>query len=369
MRYRCSVPKTPDSDPRILAPHAEDDATTEGLPPAEATADKVAAKLDETPPSDRVAAVIYNPIKVDITALKAAVASAEKSAGWGTSLWFETSEEDPGALVTTEAVDAGAHVVMAAGGDGTVRAVAESLRGTGIPVALLPSGTGNLLARNLKLALDNLPESIGAAFTGVDRKIDLGIVDIERAGGKKEKYVFLVMAGLGLDAKMIANTDPALKKRVGWLAYVDAIAKAMRDKNRLNIRFSIDGSPTSSAQVHTILIGNCGSLPGNILLLPDASLDDGFFDIVALRPEGFFGWLQIWTKIVWENGVLRRSSVGRKLVGLTKEVRVLRYLRGTELKLRLDREEEFQLDGDGFGKAVAIRAVVDPLALVIKVPA
>ncbi len=394
MRYRRSVPTPEETDPFTLPPAAHDDHVTEGLPPAEdivpsgtpqtpqnsgapeeiestaaETADTVAEKLDATPHSDRVAAVIYNPIKVDLELMKSTVASAEAAAGWDTTIWFETSEEDPGGLVTKEAIEAGAHVVMAAGGDGTVRAVAESLRGSGIPIALLPSGTGNLLARNLELTLDDLPGSITAAFTGADRKIDLGVVDVERAGGKKEKFVFLVMAGLGLDAKMIANTNEDLKKRVGWLAYVDAIGKALRDKNRLNIRFSIDGSPTRSAHVHTILVGNCGSLQGNILLLPDATLDDGVFDIVALRPEGFFGWLQIWTKIVWENGVLRRSTVGRKIVSLTKEVRVLRYLRGKELKLRLDREEEFELDGDGFGKAVAIRAIVDPLALTVKVPA
>ena len=81
--------------------------------------------------------------------------------------------------------------------------------------------------------------------------------------------------------------------------------------------------------MHTILVGNCGLLPGNVLLLPEADVDDGLFDIVTLRPEGFGGWAQIWLKIFWENGVLRRSSVGRKLVARSREVRTLRYLRGT----------------------------------------
>ena len=68
-------------------------------------------------------------------------------------------------------------------------------------------------------------------------------------------------------------------------------------------------------RAHTLMIGNCGSLPGNILLLPEAAVDDGEFDIVVLRPEGFFGWVQISTKIFWENGVLRRTSAGRTLMG------------------------------------------------------
>lgn len=325
------------------------------------------AEAPSSPP--RVAAVVYNPVKVDLEAFRASVGAAEAVAGWGTTLWFETSVEDPGGKVTREALSHGVDVVMAAGGDGTVRAVAEALRGSDVAIALVPSGTGNLLARNLNLTLDRLDESVSTAFTGDDRKIDLGVVEIERADATKEKFVFLVMAGLGLDAKMIANTNSDLKKRVGWIAYVDAIARSLRDRDRLDIRYNLDDQGNRTVRVHTILIGNCGLLPGNILLLPDASVDDGEFAIVALRPEGLFGWIQVWIKIVWENGVLRRTQVGRKIMSMTKEVRTLRYLKGRSLVMRLDRPEEFELDGDSFGKIVAAKATVDHLALTVKVPA
>ena len=169
-----------------------------------------APATSETSTRTQTAAVVFNPIKVDITKLRAAVDAAEGAAGWSPSLWFETSEEDPGGGQTREAIAAGADVVMAAGGDGTIRAVAEQLRGTGIPIGLLPSGTGNLLARNLGLALDNLAESVSNAFTGKDRKIDLGVVEARRADGTTVSNVFLVMAGLGLDADMLANTNPKL---------------------------------------------------------------------------------------------------------------------------------------------------------------
>ena len=112
-----------------------------------------------------------------------------------------------------------------------------------------------------------------------------------------------------------------------------------------------------------------GTLPGNLLLLPDAAVDDGVFDIVTLRPEGFLGWVQIWAKIVWENGVLRRSSVGRKLIGLTREVRALRYLKGAIVEVSIDREEEFEIDGDELGLVVRFRAAIDPGALRVRVPA
>ena len=323
----------------------------------------------EAPTAPKIAAIVFNPIKVNEERLRAVVAAAQQEAGWHDTVWFETSEEDPGERVARQAVNRKVDVVMVAGGDGTVRAVATALRGTGIPLALLPSGTGNLLARNLFLALDDLPGSVKIAFTGGSRPIDVGVLEIRRVAGAKESFIFLVMAGIGLDAQMIANTDPELKRRVGWVAYVDAIRKSLRDTNQLTVRYNLDRQGNRSARVHTLLIGNCGALPGNIVLLPDAEVDDGTFDIVALRPEGFFGWVQIWVKIVWENGVLRRSQVGRKLISLSSEVRTLRYLRGKEITLRLEEPEEFELDGDSFGKLIALRAVVDPLALIIRVAA
>jgi diacylglycerol kinase (ATP) len=316
----------------------------------------------------KTAAVIYNPIKVNLKQLKSAVKSAEAQAGWNKSQWFETSVLDPGGDVTRQALDKGADVVLAAGGDGTIRAVAEALRGTGVPIGLLPSGTGNLLARNMALTLDNIPHSVETAFLGVARPIDVGLVEAERADGSRTSHVFLVMAGLGLDAQMAANTNATLKARVGWIAYIDAIARAVRDNNRVKVRYSLDGGPVGSATVNTVIVGNCGLLPGGIQLLPEAVIDDGVFDVVAFRPGGFVGWVQIYVKLVWENGVLRRSTVGRRIISMSREVRALRYLRGRELTIRLEHPEEFELDGDPFGEAIALKAQVDHLGLLVMVP-
>lgn len=321
--------------------------------------------------SPRRAAIVYNPIKVDVERLRAAVATAESSEGWAKSLWLETSEEDPGIGQGRQAVAERVDVVIAAGGDGTVRAVSQALRGTGIAISLLPSGTGNLLARNLGLDVNpgHLEASVAHAFTGYDSAIDVGVVEVDRPDGTSEEHAFVVMAGLGLDAKMIANTDPELKRRVGWLAYVDAIGRALVDKEVLRLRYRLDGQEERVTRAHTLLVGNCGALPGNILLLPDAEIDDGLFDIVALRPEGVGGWARVWVGIFWENGVLKRSSAGRKLLNLRqKPVRALRYLRGRQLEVRLDGPEEFELDGDEFGVITGFRAHVDPAALIVRLP-
>jgi diacylglycerol kinase family enzyme len=317
----------------------------------------------------QLAAVVYNPIKVDILALKTSVARAAEEAGWQHPLWFETSVEDAGQGVTAEAIRQGARLVLAAGGDGTVRAVAEGLRDTGVAMALLPSGTGNLLARNIDVPFTDLDTTVDIAFNGVDRQIDLGLASIVREDGDREEHVFLVMAGLGLDAKMIANTNSKLKKAVGWLAYVDAGLRSLPEIKPVKLRVSIDGSPERKVSVHTIIIGNCGKLPGGILLLPDAHPDDGILDFVALRPRGPFGWVKIWNKVAWENGVLRKSALGRRIIDLSRDVKDVTYLTGRDLRMTVDEPQEFQLDGDEFGEAKSVHAWVDPGALLVRVPA
>jgi diacylglycerol kinase (ATP) len=312
------------------------------------------------------AAIVYNPIKVDLDVLKAAVERREALAGWEPSGWFETSPEDPGHAAATAAIAAGATVVIAAGGDGTVRAVAEAVRGTDATLALLPSGTGNLLARNLHLTLNDLEHSVETAFEGDTRNIDIGEISIHREDGSSDDHTYLVMAGLGLDAKMLANTDAELKKRIGWFAYVRALSDTLRDRNELRIRYRLDGEPPRRIRAHTIIVGNCGALPANIVLIPDAAIDDGLFDILLLRPEGVFGWLQIFGKVLWENGVLRRSRWGRAL--MTREISALRYVTARRLSVRLERPEEIELDGDGFGIAVGFETSVDAGGLSVRVP-
>lgn len=317
----------------------------------------------------RRAAVVYNPDKVDLAELRAAVEAAEREAGWSESLWLATTADDPGIGQARDAAARQVDVVLAAGGDGTVRAVAEGLRAADIALAVLPRGTGNLLARNLDLTLNHLQDSVRTAFIGKDRAIDLGIAELRRADGSVDEHAFLVMAGIGLDAKMIANSDEKLKKRFGWLAYVDAIGKALRDTNRMRIRFRLDDGPTRSMTAHTVLVGNCGSLPGNIPLLPDAAVDDGLFDIVSLRSKGFVGWLQVGIKVIFENGMLRRSSVGRRLMGPSRDMRPLRYLKGARFEVLMDHPEEFELDGDDFGMVTGFRTTIDAGAVRIRIPA
>ncbi|WP_010204838.1 diacylglycerol/lipid kinase family protein [Salinibacterium sp. PAMC 21357] len=313
------------------------------------------------------AAVVYNPLKVDLAKLKKTVNAAAKAADWATPIWFSTTLKDGGQGVTGSAIRRGVTMVIAAGGDGTVRSVAEALRGSGVSMAVVSAGTGNLLARNLDLPTTSIRDSIQIAFNGADRTIDLGMVEIVRDNNDHEEHAFLVMAGLGLDAKMIKNTSTKLKKAVGWLAYVDGIARSIPELRPVKLRYSVDGGPHRSLSAHTVIIGNCGSLPGGLLLMPEAQPDDGILDMAALIPRGRLGWLNIWNKIAWENGVLRKSVMGRRIIDLSKDVRDVRYAKGSDLNMIVDIPEEFQLDGDEFGLAKSVHAWVDAGSLIVRV--
>lgn len=320
--------------------------------------------------SDRYAAVVYNPIKVDLGKLRKSVNAAQAAVGWGETLWFPTSEDNAGQQAARQAMRQGASVVIVAGGDGTVRAVAEVLRDSGVILAIVPSGTGNLLARNLRLPLGSLNEATAIAFGGIDKPIDVGVASITDGNGKTDDHAFLVMAGVGVDAQLIGNTRDELKKHVGWLAYVDAGMRTIPKSEPFRIRYSLNGHTDKQAHISTILIANCGLLPGKVQFLPDAQLDDGILDIAVLQPKGMLGWLKIWRRVTWENGVLRRSAVGRKIIRLTEPMneRVMTTLSSPDIRIVLDEPQGFQLDGDEFGKVRSVFLHADPRALIVRVP-
>ncbi|GAA0423597.1 diacylglycerol kinase family protein [Leifsonia naganoensis] len=319
---------------------------------------------------DATVAVIYNPVRIDVPRVRGAVEAAAERAGGVELIWLETTPEEGGQAQAREALSRGATLVLAAGGDGTVRAVAEALRDRGATLGLLPSGTGNLLARNIGVPYANVEEACAIAFDGETRAIDLGVATATREDGERTEHAFLVMAGIGIDATMIANARPELKRRFGWLAYVDAGFRALPKARKVRIRYRLDAGQERSAHVSTILIANCGTLPGNMELIPDGAVDDGLLDVAILQPESVFGWLAIWRKVTWENRVLRKSALGRRIIRFTdRAIRTrLSYLRGADVRLRMEQPAPFELDGDAFGDVVALDLAVDEGGLRVRVP-
>lgn len=312
------------------------------------------------------AAVVYNPVKVPLDRIRLAVEAHEARHGWPPSTWHATSSADDGRQAAADALAGRPAVVLVAGGDGTVRIVAEALQGSDTAMALLPFGTGNLLARNMGLPLGDLDASVAAAFGGAMRAIDVAIAELEDEDGTHRRHAFLVMAGIGLDAAMAEQTNALAKRHLGWVAYVPPIARSITANRLLQLRYRIDGGPARSERAHTLIVGNCGTLTGSMLLLPAAAVDDGLLDVVMLRPKNRAGWAGIGTRLTMQQ-IAHRSVFGRRMLELAPEVHALAYAQGTQFDVRFEIPHDVQLDGDGFGAIVAARITVVPGSLRIAV--
>lgn len=307
------------------------------------------AMTANTPAPSKRAAIVVNPTKVASEDFKADFHALCEAEGWAEPLWLETTAEDPGVGQAREALEAGVDVVIAAGGDGTVRCVADVLSGTGTPMGLVPLGTGNLLARNLDIDITDPMAASRGVLTGTDRKVDVVSATLDRSGDAKR---FLVMAGLGFDAAIMANTNDELKDRVGWLAYVDAGIRNLPGKP-VKATVRMDGQPPVRRRIRSVMVGNCGKIMGGVEIFPDAKIDDGILDVVIMSPAGRFGWVAVLAGVFNRNR--KNSSV--------------EYFAGKSAELSLDHAQEFQLDGDSLGKAKHLKVTVEPEALTVRLTA
>ncbi|TQJ30029.1 diacylglycerol kinase family protein [Microbacterium sp. SLBN-146] len=353
-------------EPEDVAPDRTDDE-------AEGEARRVDVEGEPQPIEDEgrpnpKAALVYNPTKVDADELRKTVSDLAAEAGWSEPLFYETTVSDLGDDVTRQALSENVDVVLVAGGDGTVRAVSEAMSGSGVRLSIVPSGTGNLLARNLRLPLTEPDTMIRAAFDGDTLPMDVGWAKIRRADGERAEHAFVVMGGIGLDAAMIANTNPTLKKTVGWVAYVDGAARSLASAKPFRVMYQLAGRRLHSARVQSILFANCGSLPAGLELVPDASISDGQLDIVIFQPKGAFGWIFVWRRVAWDNSFLRRFRAGRRVLSLRTKDNSVIYSRGTGIEIGTSEPHPVQLDGDEFGEAIEVDTHVDAGALLIAIP-
>lgn len=297
--------------------------------------------------------IVWNPSKVDGDRLRTAVAET-----FGVeALWWETSPEDPGRGMTEEAIAAGCDVVIAVGGDGTVRAVAEALAGTDIALGIVPQGTGNLLARNLGVPLAGIPAALARVRDSEPRRIDLGWVEYA-----DERRAFAVMVGFGIDAQMLVETDDDLKSKAGWLAYVEAMGRALQGTEMTDISVSFDGGEPQEVRGHTMLIGNCGMLQGGIRLLPDAELDDGQLDLLLISADGALQWLDTVRSVVWDNGIRRLLGGGTEAVSTDSA----QHVAAERISVTLASPQQFEIDGEEVGEVSSFVASVQPGAIIVR---
>ncbi|MGQ4402817.1 diacylglycerol kinase family protein [Streptomyces hayashii] len=230
-------------------------------------------------------AVVFNPT-VTGEADREALREVLERHGHRDPVFVETTAEDPGTGQTAAAIREGARLVVVCGGDGTLRASADALAGSGVPLALVPCGTGNLLARNLGLPLSPTA-ALDAALRGAPRRIDLGRIE----GDGLAATHFAAMSGAGLDAAIMEHTDDRAKSVLGWPAYVLGGVGALRTP-RMRLTVRLDDAPALHRTARMVLIGNVGTVQGGTTLLPAARPDDGRLDLLILDPRGVGGWMR-----------------------------------------------------------------------------
>ncbi|HLR44561.1 MAG TPA: diacylglycerol kinase family protein [Brevibacterium sp.] len=295
------------------------------------------------------AALVINPTKAGADEVRRLLLRLSREEQWDDPLVLETTEDDSGEGPARRAVEEGVTLVIAAGGDGTVRAVAGVLVGTGIALGIVPLGTGNLLARNLDIVLDRSEWALRTALTGRSALIDTGRI---RTAPDGEAHTFLVMAGIGFDAEVMGSVNEELKDRMGWFAYVEAGSRRLLG-HRVPVTISTDGGEERAAKVRSVVAGNCGRLQGGLWLFPDAVIDDGLIDLLIVSPRNLAEWVGVAASIMGKR-------VRRGLHTAT--------LQAERFTIRSQEAVDVQVDGDAHGKTDFLELTVEPASLYVQRP-
>ncbi|WP_434613864.1 diacylglycerol/lipid kinase family protein [Arthrobacter sp. A5] len=168
----------------------------------------------------------------------------------------------------------------------------------------------------------------------------------------QDEQAFLVMAGLGFDAAVMADTNDMLKDKVGWLAYVDAGIRNLPGKP-VKTNISVDGARPLGRRLRSVMGGNCGKLQGGLEIFPGAKFDDGILEIMTVAPSGRLGWFAVLA------GLVSR--------GKTKDP-AIEYFQGKKVEISFDAAQAIQLDGDHIGEAKHLTMTIDPGALLVRLP-
>lgn len=245
--------------------------------------------------------------------------------------------------------------VVAAGGDGTVSGTAYTLRNPDVPILPYPKGTANLIALNLKLPSD--PVGLAEALVaGHSRVVDLAELSYRDAGGKPRVTGFTIAAGMGFDAKLIADSE-GLKPRFGVGGYLlSALSNVNPEVARF--RLEIDGE-TLEREGIGVMVANLGQMQLGLELAPGADASDGRLEVVVLKTRTAAGLLPELLRQLAEKAGLGSPEVSERL-----EVRSARQVR-----IESEPDLAVQYDGESVGSRGPLEAKILPSAARFIVPA
>ncbi len=257
-------------------------------------------------------------------------------------LWYEVKKSRKAGKKARQALEDGAELVFAWGGDGMVQRCADALANRDVDLAIVPAGTANLLAANLDIPRD-IAAAVQIGLHGRRRRLDLGQVNGEH---------FAVMAGAGFDAAMIADADRSLKKRAGRLAYVATAVRHVRDRPS-QIRIAVDGVDWFDGAATCVLLGNVGTITGGIPAFDSAEPDDGWLDVGVCTAKGAIEWSR---------------TLGRMVAGRATDSQFVRTTRAKTVDVRLGSPMTYELDGGARDAVKRLKAGVVPAAITVRVP-
>jgi diacylglycerol kinase (ATP) len=249
----------------------------------------------------------------------------------------------------------GVTTVVAAGGDGTVNAVVNGMIGSGrslegVRLGVLPTGTGNVVAFNMGIPREWRP-ACKVIRKGHTRRIDLGVARAGQ-GRKMETRHFLLMAGIGYDAKVIEDTSLRLKYVLRDFAYALKTLENVVRHQGTQITLKLDGHRTYADIAWLVMVGNAASYAWNIKITPHARLDDGLLD-VCLMP--------------FENKVISVQQALQILTGQHIDRGIAKYWQVQSLRVESSPNVPIQLDGDEWN-STPVELSLLPGALEVLVP-
>ena len=211
-----------------------------------------------------------------------------RSGGWRVEV-LATAAPGDARRFASEAAREGAggfDALLAVGGDGTAMQVAAGLVGSGIPLGLVAGGTGNILARNLRLPTDPV-RAARTILKGVPYEMDLGRV--MRSDGE---HFFAVCGGAGYDAQIMAATDTQFKRRWKIAAYFYKALATLPQVRSVTHRVTVDGTE-HRVDAAMVLVANCREIvPRLVRVSPSVWPNDGWLDVIALKADG------VWDAVV-----------------------------------------------------------------------
>jgi YegS/Rv2252/BmrU family lipid kinase len=218
---------------------------------------------------------------------------------WDVELLPTRARGDAGSLVKKLLLDP-PDLLAVCGGDGTVNEVASQVPRPPFPVAVLPAGTANVLARELGLPL-NVTRALDIALRRVTRRIDLGV--LQSQGARR----FLFVAGIGFDAYVVSQVRPRLKSRFGMAAYAVAILECLRRYSFPEFRIQAEGREFLAT---SCLACNAKRYGGGLLFCPEADMEDGLLDLLVLEKQSRLE-LARFLFLAWCGLALERSGIHR----------------------------------------------------------